>query len=377
MSIRKIKSENQEVRWEVYVLTSGKGSKRLRRRFESKAQAEAFLEDYKSRKRDAKRVGFGARDFEETTFSEEARYWLEHQKMRFSPGHRTRSEGILREILPDFGHLTPNHLTPERLSRFQSEQLTLGWTPSTVNRKTDLITAVLNFSVRHRRLPFSPAAGFRKFADVREEMKFWERDEAEQFLRFASQKYPPASPDRWVYVAYLVALNTAVRAGEIWGLQPGDLTQEGDLLVIRRQWDLIVQAFRSPKGKKTRHVPCNEVLRDELRRLMEGKTYKPDQTLFQSSTGSPVNRNNFDDRVFQRDLKESGVKRIRFHDLRHTATTLMIAEGLDLKTVQEICGHKEIATTMRYVHLLGDAIKKAAKVFSVRPSQPPLRLITG
>jgi len=62
----------------------------------------------------------------------------------------------------------------------------------------------------------------------------------------------------------------------------------------------------------------------------------------------------------------------------------MIAEGLDLKTVQEICGHKEITTTMRYVHLFGDSIRQAAKIFAVKPSasptksppcQPSLRLV--
>jgi hypothetical protein len=46
----------------------------------------------------------------------------------------------------------------------------------------------------------------------------------------------------------------------------------------------------------------------------------------------------------------------------------MIADGLDLRTVQEICGHKDIDTTMRYAHLLGDSIKKAARAFSIVPS---------
>lgn len=384
MSVRKIKHHNQ-IRWEVYVLTSGRGSKRLRRRFETKAEAESFLEEYKTRKRESRKVGGHTRDFEETTFKEEAQYWLERQSIRFSPGHARRVKGILEEILPEFGSLSPARLTPERLSRFQSEQLANGLAPATVNRKTDVITAALNFSVRHRRIPFSPATGFRKLPEVREEMKFWERSDAEAFLEFANRKYPLGSENRWIYVVYLLALNTALRAGEIWGLQPQDVVQDGELLAIRRQWDLNAKAFRLPKGKKARLVPCNEILRDELERLSSGKTFRTDQTIFQSGAGTPVSRDNFDGRVFQIDLKESGLKKIRFHDLRHTATTLMIAEGLDLKTVQEICGHKEITTTMRYVHLLGDSVRQAAKVFAVKPSvkpshttppcQPRLRLV--
>lgn len=62
------------------------------------------------------------------------------------------------------------------------------------------------------------------------------------------------------------------------------------------------------------------------------------------------------------------MKKVRFHDLRHTGTTLMIAGGLDIKTVQEICGHKDISTTMNYVHLLGDSVRQAARTFLVGPS---------
>jgi integrase len=381
MSVRKVQ-RNNEVRWEVYVLTQGRGSKRLRRRFGTRVQAEAFLEAFKQRRRELKRLGgLQTRDLDDTTFGEEAQYWVERQGMRFSPGHLRRVKGILKEILPELRKLKPSGLNPERLTRFQSEQLRLGLTPATVNRKTDVITAALNFSVRHRRLPFTPAAGFRKLAEVREEMKFWERNEAESFLEFANQKYPSGHKDRWIYVVYLLALNTALRAGEIWGLQARDLVQEGDLIHVRRQWDLNVMGFRLPKGKKTRLVPCNEVLRNELEAI---RPSQDDQTFFQKAGGGPVLRDTFDRWVFRPDLKESGLKPIRFHDLRHSATTLMIAEGLDLKTVQEICGHKEIMTTMRYVHLLGDAVKRAGKVFSVRPSpktpdqpprQPALRLV--
>jgi integrase len=47
--------------------------------------------------------------------------------------------------------------------------------------------------------------------------------------------------------------------------------------------------------------------------------------------------------------------------------SVMIGNGVDLKTVQEICGHKDISTTMGYAHLLGDNLKAVAKTFSVKP----------
>ncbi len=65
--------------------------------------------------------------------------------------------------------------------------------------------------------------------------------------------------------------------------------------------------------------------------------------------------------------------------MRHTATTLMIANGVDLKTVKEICGHKSIATTMNYVHLVAENLRSVAKSFSVTPqvSMVPTKRVSG
>jgi site-specific recombinase XerD len=65
------------------------------------------------------------------------------------------------------------------------------------------------------------------------------------------------------------------------------------------------------------------------------------------------------------DLEACGATPIRFHDLRHTALTLMVESGINLKVVQSIGGHADIKTTRKYVHLLGDSIEKVAKNFSL------------
>jgi hypothetical protein len=157
---------------------------------------------------------------------------------------------------------------------------------------------------------------------------------------------------------------------------------------VSRQFNGVSKRFGPTKNKRVRFVPCNQNLRKELTSWIKQIGRPGDEPIFQSSTGTPISQNNFARRVFAQDLKESGVKRIRFHDLRHTATTLMIASGLDLKTVQEICGHQKITTTMNYTHLLGDSIRKAARSFSIgtehfgeessdqiTSEQPALRLV--
>jgi integrase len=89
-----------------------------------------------------------------------------------------------------------------------------------------------------------------------------------------------------------------------------------------------------------------------------------DDLFFVTEEGNPVGHDNFQ-RRFQKDLELWGGKAIRFHDLRHTAATLLISSGIDLRTVQEIFGHEDITTTMNYTHLIGDNIKKVADLFSI------------
>lgn len=202
-------------------------------------------------------------------------------------------------------------------------------------------------------------------------MGFWEKREAVEFLEFANRKYPIGTPGRWIYIVYLLAINTAARAGEIWGLKPSEINRNGELLSIKAQFNRDLQDFSSTKGRKFRTVPCNRELYDELKAWIRFKGIKDNETVFQNNCGNPISHNNFVKRKFNKDVREWGGKRIRFHDLRHTSTTLMIASGVDLKTAQEICGHEEIGTTMKYVHLLAGKIRETARTFAITPTLNP------
>lgn len=369
MSIKKNPLKDGSVKWIVRVWSNGRGSKRLKRSFDKRVDAENFLHDFKVRAHTLQKSAVQISNFEETTFAEEAAAWLDDGKLRFSAGHLQRVQGVLSEYLPKIGRMTPDKFTPSFLASLQKQMKEQGSMNGTVNRKTEVITAILNFSVKHRRIPFSPCGGFKKLPLNQAEMLFWDRVEAQSFLEFANKKYPPESSERWIYVSYLLALNTALRAGEIWGLQPRDLVDDGQILFIRRQYNRVTHDFGLTKGKKSRNVPCNDELRKELRFLIAKRNTKLDQTIFHGIEGRPINHDSFGDRRFDKDVKLWGGRRIRFHGMRHTAATLMIGSGIDLKTVKEICGHKNIMTTMNYAHLLGENLRSVAQTFSIKPNE--------
>jgi integrase len=379
MSLKKITLPTGDQKWEVRLYESGRGSTRITRRFDRRVDADAFELEYKEKQKKIKTDPFAGITFADRTFEQEAHYWLEDGRFRFAQSHVKRMDGVIKEILPKFGKLSLDKFTPEFLGQYQRAEKKKGKANATVNRKTDAIIAILNHSVKHRRIPFNPANGFRKLSKDHVEMFFWDSKEAASFLGCMNELYPKGTSNRWVYVSYLVALNTAMRAGEIWGLQPIDLNEDGETIMIRRQFNRVTNDFGPTKGKRMRTAPCPAILRDELRDLIQGKGVSKTQTIFQNEQGKPICHDNFTDRQFAKDLRRWGGRKIRFHDMRHTATTLLIASGVDVKTVKEICGHADIATTMNYVHMIAGSINKVAQTFSVAPESQaaviPLKVV--
>jgi integrase len=384
MTIRRIQTP-KGVCFDVDLYASGRGGTRIRRRFKRKIDAQNFIDQYLAEKQNFKKTGRSVALLEEVSYRDEANFWLESMRHHFSVAHLKRVEAILKEQLERFGSYTLDRLDAAFLTQYQRELKSRRQKNATINRKTEVFTAIFNHSVRHRRIPYTPAIGFRKLPLSRDEIVFWERHEVADFLSFMGRHYTPQSPKRWIYVAYLTALNTGLRAGELWGLRPEDIMQ-GETLFIRRQLNRITKTFDLLKGKRnsksgrlSRHVPCNPEVKRELMQLIESHEIKNQETIFQNLARNPVDHDRFR-KVFARDLKAWGGRALRFHDLRHTAITQMIAAGVDLKTVQAIAGHEDIKTTMNYIHLVGDSIKDVARSFPLSAESdnaPVLTLISS
>jgi integrase len=93
-----------------------------------------------------------------------------------------------------------------------------------------------------------------------------------------------------------------------------------------------------------------------------GEAYQDHDSIFCTALGTPLDRGNVVRRDFWPLLKQAGSRRIRFHDLRHTLATLLIAQGESPKYIQAQLGHTSIQVIMdRYGHLLPDMNRQAAR----------------
>jgi len=360
MNLKKVKNKNL-IRWEVRGYSSGRNSKRIRRRFKTKIDAQKFIHLSKNLSSETP-DGFQneVSDFDgcDLFFLNEAENWINQKSQFLSASYIKRVEGIVNVLNQRFPNLVVKDISRKFLNELSHSLLIEGKATATVNRWIDVIRVVLSFSYENERISTYPLKGYKKLKEVRSGISYWEREQIEQFISFVDQKY--AEEIVWVPLAYRLVLNTGLRAGELWGLRVMDLDSKRLLISIKRQFNRVTKTFTLPKSKKERSLPCPKYLMDRLLEHTSSFSNK-NELIFRNGNAQPINHSNFRSRFFLQDIEEAGVEKIRFHDLRHTAITMMVDQGINIKIVQEIAGHKDLQTTLKYLHLLGGSISEVSK----------------
>ena len=177
-------------------------------------------------------------------------------------------------------------------------------------------------------------------------------------------KYLKAFEGHYLYPAVCLAVFAGLRRGEALGLKWSDI-KNGNLNI---QHNMTYDGIRPPKSGKTRIVPVSapieHVLHEQKKRQNEEKEklwdkYYRSEFIVTKKDGTMINPRLLSN-TFKRILKRKGLEVIRFHDLRHTAASLMMLEGVDLKTVSDILGHSSISITADiYGHVLEEQKMKA------------------
>jgi integrase len=189
-------------------------------------------------------------------------------------------------------------------------------------------------------LPGNPVAGAEKPPLTRSgDLEVFSPEDVWALVRAADSEQDAA--------IYLTAAFTGLRMGELLALRWRDVDFAGSVLRVRGSYS--VGVLTTPKSGKVRSVPLAGDVAAALARLGKRMDWVgEDDLVFAGSAGGYLDGSALR-RRYKDALVAAGLRRLRFHDLRHTFGTRMIARA-DIRRVQEWMGHADIQTTMRYLH---------------------------
>ena len=210
-----------------------------------------------------------------------------------------------------------------------------GWSDATINRFFSFLRHVLMLAVKEGWISRNPVSGIRFFPESNR-TRFLNEDELTRLQNVMG------SAD-WNLVAF--AIETGLRQGEQFSLRWDQVDLENGVLTLPM-----------PKGGKTRHVPLSRGAQQILRSL---ESFLSSAFVFPGLRGMdhPLDARAFERRAYEPALRKAGIRGVCWYTLRHTAASRRIMAGVDLVTVKEIMGHRDIETTLRYAHLAPNHLK--------------------
>jgi integrase len=270
--------------------------------------------------------------------------------------------GYLRRHLgPHFGGRTIDKIGPEHVEAYLHAKRAIGLSSKTVTNHLTFLHGLFTFAVKRRWVAVNPV-GFvdrpRQARQGQRRIRFLQPVEVEALLRAV----PDDDLGQLERPLYLCAVMTGLRQGELLALKWMDV----DWLARRiRVADNFPRGRSdradSPKSHFLRSVPMANRLGGELERHFQVSAYRDDEDLVfcHPHSGLAYDASRLRKR-FDETTERAGVRRVTFHELRHTFGTQMAAAGAPLRAIQEWMGHADSSTTEIYAHYAPDATNGAA-----------------
>jgi integrase len=274
------------------------------------------------------------------TFADAAAEWLRYVEVerQRKPSTIEGYKAIVRaQLLPAFGPMPLESVTTDAIERWMSS---LSGAASSRTKALVLLHGILKRARKVWGLQLNAAAEVEKPALTRNaDIQVFSPEEVWALVRAAASEQDG--------VVYLTAAFTGLRLGELLALTWRDVDFAGSIVRVRASYAAGV--LTTPKSGKVRAVPLAPDVASALAQLGRRENWVGDDDLvFTGEAGGHLDGSALR-RRYKEALGRAGLRPLRFHDLRHTFGTRMIAKA-DIRRVQEWMGHADIQTTMRYLH---------------------------
>lgn len=284
-------------------------------------------------------------------------------------------DAIAHWIVPHVGGLDARQLTPAAVGRLVDNlrssggRTGQGLSPRSVQIAVGTLKSATAWATRTELLGRDPLAGYRRPKVSTPVMKAWSAEEARGFLT-------ATATDR-LAVAWALLLTRGLRRGELCGLKWDDVDLDGGTLRIVRTRVIVdnrpVESLPKTAAGR-RPIPVDPKLTALLRRhravqaqerLAAGEAYDDGGWLLADELGRPYYPDSISG-MFDKRVRALGLRKIRLHDLRHTAATLMLSDGVPVKTVADLLGHDPRVTLATYAHAVPGLGEAAGAALSAR-----------
>ncbi len=267
-------------------------------------------------------------------------------------------ESIIRvRVVPRIGRVPLPRLTPVDLQQLYADLRAGGLTNRSIHHTHHVLHRAFTQAVRWEILLRNPCDGVTPPRPERSEMRVFSQEQTAALLH--------ATRDHPSHALYVLAVTTGMRQGELLGLRWEDVDLTVGRLVVQRALQrqrgagLVLTQPKTARSRRTillsrRAITALHRHREyqNVGRLQAGSEWHDHGLVFCNPFGAPLDPS-WQTSVFKNALKAGGLPPIRFHDLRHTAATLLLTQGVHPKVVSEMLGHTTITLTLdTYSHLL-------------------------
>lgn len=291
--------------------------------------------------------------------------WIKNKKSKLSANaFENYSMNIRKHIKPSLGRFKLSKLNSLAIDNFYTELEDNGLSSATIRKIHTIVRSSLEYAKQYQFISRNPAAVVKPPTVEHKDIEVWEEKDMVHFL--------DAVKDEHDYIVYHLALYTGMRKGEILGLKWNDIDFDNAKIRIMRSYSKT--GFSKGKTASARRViDIDDNTVEELKKRRKvvsanklecGKDYNNQDLVFCRAEGSPVDVRNVN-RRFTKLIERNELKKIRFHDLRHTHATIMLGMGIPVKIVSERLGHEKVELTLNtYAHLLPSMQIEAVKSFT-------------
>ena len=264
------------------------------------------------------------------TLNDLSKRFLEHPSLK--PKTKIQYGPQLKWWTGQLGYKCLTDITADQISRSRDKLLQQGLSQSSANRYVSALSSAFSVAVKeYEWVETNPCLRLKKLAEPNGRKRFLSDVERQRLLEECKK-----SDVHQLYIIVVLALSTGARKNELRWLRWSDVDLTVGMLI-----------FRDTKNGLTRSVP---ILSQGIELLRDWSMHKENENDLVFPGKNPESPLIFE-KSWKTVLKKAGIEDFRFHDLRHSSASYLIMNGVHLRTVAEILGHKTLSMVQRYSHL--------------------------